>query len=311
MDIDTRKNIGWFYTRWTIDPRDIEAVGNAIKSVCDDVHLYAIDKVNPDRIKMRNLVKSPCILFALCGTKNFRPPRGRVFDSAPISKARQAVIFRQHNVLHPWTAIYDPDEKYPEEKFGPAVIVKPIRGSRGKGIFVMETRLIEKYRDRLKRHSEDLKSPILIQQYIDTGERIAKYRVLLLFGAVMYALKGTSVEQRPVNLQPEFMTDKFVQSHGVEKDTVFCHEAEVLETARHVASALCEIPIIGVDLVREADSGDVYVIEANIGNTWHLSSESGVGTRRNVGGRGILEKEFDTWNVAARRLVEIARTHAI
>jgi len=306
----TRRNIGWIYRRRHIDPADIRAIGAAISTVCDDVHLYAINREVPDGNAMKNVMKSPCVFFSQDDLPNSRPPRGRVFASASIQKLEQAEIFRKHGILHPQSSIYRPQRLYTEDEFGSLVLVKPTRTSNGRGIFVIETRLIGKYRELMAKHEREFKCPTMIQSYIDTGDHVSTYRVLLLFGAVMYALKRRSLKRRPIIPLTEVVTRVFIQSHEVEKDTAFCHEADVLETAQKVAAALPEVPIIGVDLVREAVTGDVYVIEANIGNTWHLSSESGKATRVNVGGRGVLEKEFDSWNVAAKRLIALAREHA-
>lgn len=309
LKIDMKRNIGWFYLRRHIDPQDIDAIGAAMGAICDDVHLHAIDMDEPDRSKLRDIVSAPCVIFSQSGLP-VRPPRGRFFNPKPLPKMRQAELFWKHGIPHPHAAIYRPDRKYSEDDFGPTVIVKPIQGSHGHGIFAMETRLIEEYRENLIERTNSSKFPLMIQRYIDTGDHIVHYRVLLLFGAVMFALKRSSIEKRPTQDFAEFMTDEFIQSHGVKKNTEFCREPDVIELAQRVANTISEAPIIGIDLVREAQTGEVYVIEANIGNTWQFSSESGEGFRSDVGGRDVLVKEFDSWNVAARRLSEIARLYA-
>jgi len=280
-----------------------------MRATCDDVRLHAIDMEKPDRFKLRDVVSAPCIVFSQSGIP-VRPPRGRFFNPKPLPKMRQAEIFWKHGIPHPHAAIYHPDRKYSEKDFGRRVIIKPVEGSHGHGLFVMETRHIEEYRDSLIERANNSKFPFIIQRYIDTGDHIVHYRVLLLFGAVMFALKRSSIDKRPPRDFNQIMTDEFIQSHGVKKDTEFCREPDVIEMAQRVANTISEAPIVGIDLVREAQTGEVYVIEANIGNTWHFSSDSGEGLRNDVGGCDVLVREFDSWNVAARRLTEVARLHA-
>jgi hypothetical protein len=53
-------------------------------------------------------------------------------------------------------------------------------------------------------------------------------------------------------------------------------DPDVLELARKVHAAFPNIPRLGTDILREAATGKLYVLERNPGgNTWHFSSPIG------------------------------------
>ena len=54
----------------------------------------------------------------------------------------------------------------------------------------------------------------------------------------------------------------------------FTRDTDILDLASWTYSALPEIALQGVDILREASSGKLYVLEANPGgNTWIFSKE--------------------------------------
>jgi hypothetical protein len=75
------------------------------------------------------------------------------------------------------------------------------------------------------------------------------------------------------------------------------------------------IPLQGVDIIREAATGRLFVLEINAGgNTWHFSSKR-MEERRKSHPETYLTREeriaqFGAWDVAARVLIERARQQA-
>ena len=84
-----------------------------------------------------------------------------------------------------------------------------------------------------------------------------------------------------------------------------------MELARRTYSALPEIPLQGVDIIREASSGQLYVLEANPGgNTWIFSKGEMTQRLKDMLGVKNLTEQFDAFNAAAKVLVERTRAEA-
>ncbi|MEE8106062.1 MAG: hypothetical protein V3T86_11055 [Planctomycetota bacterium] len=86
-------------------------------------------------------------------------------------------------------------------------------------------------------------------------------------------------------------------------------DPDILAVARKAAAAMPEIPLHGIDLVRDIDTGEIFVLEVNPrGWTWHFSSKTGKLTQRksNID----FAAQFDGLRKAAEVLIRVTREHA-
>jgi hypothetical protein len=150
-----------------------------------------------------------------------------------------------------------------------------------------------------------------VQQYIHTGPKPSEWRVLTLFGEPLYCLKSTSRDGEIDLSAPDGIleTTGLVAPTGAYRLRDLTKDPEVLDLARRVHAACPDVPLKGIDMVREEKSGKLYVLEFNPGgNTWHFSSPAGHRTRVQVGdlftakpeereeaGRLALVQQFDVF----------------
>jgi len=269
----------------------------------------------PSSVTRRRASHRPTLVFSPGNLIEFRPARGKIYAGAPIPKLEQMSRFRAAGLPVPAFAEITPDVVLPEQMFGSHVVVKPgfSLASQGQNITLMRREAVryqprEAYPiDHAGRHG-----PMLAQRFIDTGPFVGHYRVLTLFGAPLYAHKIRSTISRP-SLDTDADTLARTPVKAERKSgaaiTELCREPDVLELASRTMHALAEIPLHAVDIVREAASGKLFVLEANPGgNTWVFSK--GVATTRLKQALGIddLANQFDAFTAAARVLV--ARTRA-
>ncbi|MEG3806264.1 hypothetical protein DBT53_000625, partial [Aerococcus mictus] len=150
------------------------------------------------------------------------------------------------------------------------------------------------------------KSPILVQKFIDTGEYPESYRVLTLFGEPLYCM--TFRQQRPraplSASDEELLAAPIASNAGDDYLHELVEDAEVLDFARRAAAAMPAIPLQGLDIIREAGTGKLFVLENNSGgNTWHFSSQiSQTGLQRIPREQRIAQ--FGAWDIAAKILAE-------
>jgi len=155
------------------------------------------------------------------------------------------------------------------------------------------------------------------QRFVDTGPFVNYHRVLTIFGEPLIAFKTTALVARPALDSP----DEVLATIGVKparktgpikRELVW--DADILEMGRRTYAALPEIPLQAVDMVKEASSGRLFVLEANPGgNTWIFSKTSGTGGSamyRQALGVERLTDQFDAFATVARTLVERTRAEA-
>ena len=88
-------------------------------------------------------------------------------------------------------------------------------------------------------------------------------------------------------------------------------DPEVNELALKVAKTLPQNPLMAIDILRDEETGKLYVLELNLGgNVWHFSSKM----VRNLPGydsaaRKKLVLQYNAWDRAAEALVR--KTHEL
>lgn len=89
----------------------------------------------------------------------------------------------------------------------------------------------------------------------------------------------------------------------------FCHDADILALAERAARVFPDIPLLGVDILRDADSGQLHVVEVNSrGGCWGFSSRKATAMQQILG--RPFESQFDAFARAARGLIEETRRRA-
>jgi hypothetical protein len=153
--------------------------------------------------------------------------------------------------------------------------------------------------------------PMFAQRFIDTGPFINHHRVLTLFGTPLLAFQTTARTPRPpLDSSPEVLAQIPVKARRRDGPVAreFTSDTDILDLARLTYSALPEIPLQGVDIVREHDSGKLYLLEANPGgNTWIFSKGDMTARLEAALGGKRLADQFDGFRRAAEVLIERTR----
>jgi glutathione synthase/RimK-type ligase-like ATP-grasp enzyme len=268
-------------------------------------------------VTRRRAGRRPTLIFSPGRLIDFHPERGKVYAGSPIPKLEQIARFKAAGLPVPATAEITPGVALPEAEFGSHVVVKPGYSEASRGLYLtLVRRQAVQFRPQ-ESYPEDHPGrygPMFAQRFIDTGPRVSHYRVLTLFGAPLIAFKTTSREARP----PLDSPDDVLAAIAVKArrrvspiDRELTRDADVLELARRTHRALPEIPLQGVDIIREAATGKLFVLETNPGgNTWIFSK--GEMTTRLTRSLGVarLTDPFDAFTTAANVLIERTRVEA-
>lgn len=300
------------------DVHDFQEIARKVQELASDIEVFIASNAIPSSVTRRRAAARPTLVFSPCRLFEFRPARGKVYAGRPIPKLEQIARFRAAGLPVPPTAEISPDLVLPEAEFGPLVVVKPgySQASRGEHLVLMRREAV-RYRARHE-YPEDHPgryAPMLVQRFIDTGPFVNHHRVLTLFGHPLLAFKTTSQEPRPaLDASDAVLATMTVKARRRIAPIVreITRDPDVLDLARRTYEALPEAPLQGVDIIREASSGQLFVLEANPGgNTWIFSKGDMSLRLKTALGVERLSDPFDAFTTAARVLIERTRAEAL
>jgi len=237
------------------------------------------------------------------------PVHGRALSCRFIPKSNQARSYAAAGIAFPRSRIFQWNLELDAELWGPYVVLKPMRPgtmSHG-GIHLLPTPMVGQLTPAQFAPGHPIHhGPMLLQSFIDTGERPTSYRVLMLLGEPLYAMAIVLKQPRPdLYAAPPDILSVAIASNSGPRDRTMTGDPEILAFARRMFQAMPDVPLQGLDILRERHSGRLYAIESNPGgNTWHFSSKLAAQMREEMGnGRDILLNQFGALETAARALV--------
>ena len=228
----------------------------------------------------------PTAIVSFLPLRRFIPSWGTIWQQEWLGKIKECELLEQAGIPIPrWRAVY-PGTEPDLSGFSDFVVVKPNRGAYGAYVRVMRR---EKVRFRpLSVRGQAPSEALLAQEYIHTGPWPVSYRVATVFGEPIYAWRVLSDRSRePFDTSKkgsEFFAGKVIVASS--KGCTFDVDVpeDVIELARQAHRAFPTIPLLGIDIVREASSRKLFVLEVNSnGWTFHLTSETGRSIQRDSG----------------------------
>lgn len=301
-------------TRKALHAPDFERIGQYIGELDDRVQLRVVRDV--PHTWLRPCVWSrPTFAVALGRVSWFHPMRGSLCQCWPLGKIGEYRRLEAAGLpVAPWTILRE-GEAPDLSCFGPVVVVKPAHGARGTDVRLMRTEEVryEPPNHRAARFSRDL----IVQRLIHTGPWPSYYRVTTFFGQTLLANLRQTDPSRPPVPHPNELRDRKTSFEATAvypyRDTrriSLVNNAEVIALAEQAhQTAFSDIPLLGVDIMREQETGKLFISEVNsAGGTWAFSTPTGQMTQQKFGFR--YEAQFDGFRKAARILLEQARRHA-
>lgn len=268
-----RRNLLLFGYPGIPEGRDLHRIAALLREIEPGI----LPRVLPDRrLRLRRLrfAARPTMVFCPVALQRFRPLRGAVFQGRALSKSEEYEALERARVPVPrWTRLRKPDLT----GFPPYVVVKPDRGMRGAEVRIM----------RRGRAAERDDPRLLAQEFVYTGPWPVSYRVTTLFGKVIWSWKVEASRSR----DPVWNPEAFDRHSGVSvvssgKGCTFRphDDEEVLRFGESAHAAFPEVPLLGVDVLRDVRTGRLFVAEVNAsGWAWHYSSPTGLKIQREFG----------------------------
>jgi hypothetical protein len=311
---DASRNLVLVHEPDVQDWADLEAIARAASALAPDIEVFIASNDIPSSATRKRAARRPTLVYSPTVLRSFRPLRGKVYAGALITKDVQLRRLAQAGVPVPDFAVLAGDFEFDPSRFGPIVMIKPTGfTSHGQGIAMVRAAELSgrKWRDHPAVRAAD--GPrLIVQRFVDTGEYPSHYRVLTLFGEPIFAFRAVSTLRRPsLDASSELLASgPFMAKHG-QRRLIVPVEMDVLDLSRQSFGAISEVALHGCDIVREAQTGRLFVLEVNPGgNTWSFSSRWAELLRGELN-MPDLSAQFDAWRTCARVLVQRTRSEAV
>jgi len=258
--------------------------------------------------------RAPTLATMLVQFHGFRYPPlpdcdGPRLECHPLHKATQLAMLEEAGLPVPPWAILTRDTEIDAAAFGDHLIVKPTEfgASLGQGVQLIRTDRFETYRDRhAPAYEAPGRSPPIVQKFIRTGANALHFRAITFMGRVVHSAALENVAPIPFDrLASRLALSEAVASNAGERRGWLFEDAEIFALAGRIASVF-DSPVIGIDFLRSEDTGELFVLEANMGNVWLFSSKLGRAARRRLG-IDAIRQQHDVFAVVADAIVERAR----
>jgi hypothetical protein len=256
-------------------------------------------------------VQRPSLVFSPVRLIDYVPRGGTVYCGHILGKDEQVRRLASIGILTPRTATLSSAASFKPTEWGEYVIVKPNNLNSGEGIKLVRTVDLSARYGELTAIANDR---FLVQSYIDHSEDgyPAEYRVLSMFGRALYCARNRWAIKRPP--LAEIASDPLgvIASNNATMGgqvRALCNDPEIISLGERAHQAFPECPLIGVDIIRDIQSGRLYVLEVNPhGSVWHLSSS----LAKNLDPEYARARyaQFNALELAADLLIQKTRTEA-
>jgi hypothetical protein len=178
-----------------------------------------------------------------------------------------------------WTMI-EPDTRLDPAMWGPYVVEKPSLGVRGANVRIRKTGRVA-YADPssypVGHYGRE--APMLAQKFVYTGPWPVSFRVITLFGEVLLCYRQTSTTHgQPLAGRWRFRDTGGINIVSNTKDmkAELADDADIIALAERAhRTAFPECPVLGFDIVRDVETGEVFVLESHPQGSWLFSGEVG------------------------------------
>ena len=252
----------------------------------------------------------PTLAISFRDPRYFRPSLKAFYHGQGLRKSEELTALERAGIPVPRWTLLRRGERPELEGFGPYLVSKPDRGAIGAKVRIRKTSRVRwspPDTDRVAKLGDPVDDNLL-QEFIYTGAWPVSYRVTTLFGRVLFALRCEAENgRRPVNDRWDFKGDGVsIVASAMGSRYELSDDPEVIRLGERAHAAFPEIPLLGVDIVRDCETGRLYVLEVNSdGWSWHFSSTRGLSVQKMWS--IDLEGQFDGIRKAAYVLVEKTR----
>lgn len=316
------------YTPFSQTLEDLFELKKLVESRAPEIAVVVVGDTVRSQPVLDALPDIPRLFVSFTTMKNIKPRRGAVHAGIQLRKDEEQTLLESGGLPVPPAVVLEPGCRIDEAVLGEFVVEKPLHfGSNSTGEWIR----LRRTRDVRYIPPEDYpeghpgrKAPMLVQRFIDTGPFAASYRILTFYGQPLYAVQFTSALPRPpLSASDDHLMEYRAASNVSERTARLIDEKDVVRLARRVQEVAPEMPLKGVDILRDVRDGSLWIVEFNsAGNSWGFSVSRGNWRtmiqdevppdhpQAHQAGIRVLRRQFDAFERVAGLLVSKTRTAA-
>ncbi len=309
MAPDTVRRCGLVLVAWEDRAEtwaDLRRIAREVTALAPQIDARVVGHHRGEQLRLLPLWLRPTLSLSLIDKPSAKWLPGRFMAGRRLGKIGEYRRLDAASMPVPRWVVIEPDTRLDPAEWGPYVVEKPSMGRLGAFVRIRRTgrvryvppaSLPEGHYGRL--------GPMLAQTFVYTGEWPVSYRVVTLLGEVLVCYRqvtrgrGTPLVDRwrfrdSGGLSIVSNTDEMQIELDADPGVIALAEA-----AHRVAFA--DIPILNFDIVRDAQTGALWILEVHTHGGWLFSSEQGLGIQQQNGVN--FGSQFDGLSKAARVLV--------
>jgi hypothetical protein len=266
--------------------KDLELIARRVEEMDPRIRAVVLRNSVVHRLAHASLWGAPTLSVAMqrTGPRTLLP--GKLLTSRTLLKGGEYSRLEKAGFAVPKWAFVEPETVLDPAEWGPYVVEKPNFGGLGAYVRIRRTGRVKYMPPESLANDHFGRRGMLVQEFIFTGEWPQSYRVMTLLGHTILCIHQTSVGRgAPLSDRWGFGKEggRSIVSNTKEMDVTLVKEPEVMALceAAHRA-AFPDVPLLGFDVIRDAGSGKLYILECHAhGPLWMFSS---------IKGRGIDER---------------------
>jgi hypothetical protein len=298
--------IAWENRRETL--ADLDRIARRVPELDPTIAVHIVSKHQRDQYRLLRLWLRPALSLSIVDVTKRKLLPGRFLSGKRMGKRGEYERMDRVGIPVPRWQVMTPGTRLEPAEWGPYVVEKPDLGRVGANIRIRRTGRIEFVpQESWPADHYGRVGPMLAQEFIYTGEWPTSYRVVTFFGEVLVSFRQTTRGRgQPLTGRWNFKTGGMsIVSNTKEMEVVLDGEREVVALAERAHRlAFGDIPLLGFDIIRDADTGALYVLECHAhGTAWMFSS--GMGQSIQADNRIDFESQYDGIEKAARILARV------
>jgi hypothetical protein len=310
--VAAERNLVLVHTEQLQARSDFETIQKLLDDRAPDIEVFIVNNKIPNSVSRRAAAFRPTLVFSPVPLRAFKPKRGTIYAGRNLRKADELRMMGEAGFAVPKTTFIERNTTLDPDEWGPFVVVKPTRGMQGQGVRLQRTRDVRWVDPKSWPEGDERRGRDRMAQYfVDTGAFTTCYRVWVVLGKCAYSLTSRATSPRPFALDPDgdAPLDVPIAANVADRKVEFNYDPEIIAWGENVQRAFPDVPVLGVDVVREESTGRLFGLEVNAGGlTWSISSNYGLEMQRKHG--LDFKAQFNALEIIADALIERTRREA-
>lgn len=301
---------------WHDDPyvwSDLRQIAARVPQIDPSVRAFVVTHHKLAQLKLLPLWFQPTLSLLI----PFMPKRkllpGRFMTGVRLHKTGEYARLDAAGIPVPKWTVIAPDTRLDPAVWGPYVVEKPSAGRVGANVRVRKTGRVRYTPPEIFPSDHyGRQGPMLAQRFIYTGHWPVSYRVVTLFGDTLLCYRQKSISHgHPLTGRWNFQETGGINIVSNTKDMIinFVKDKEVIALAERAhRAAFQDFPVLAFDIIRDLETGELFVLECHAHGTWIFSAEVGLDIQAN--NHVDFESQFDLIEKSAQILARETRRRA-